>query len=80
MCNDVEHGGISTTNVKNFFKSLNAGWIIGYLKLKGKWKAGFEHIACKLNLTIDKILKMSNTDLSQFRQIIKLTIFMWRFF
>ena len=47
-------------------------WITRYLKLKGKWKAGFEHIARKLNLTIDYILKMSYTDLSQFSQINKI--------
>jgi len=58
LCNDVEHGGISMTNVNNFFKSLKAGWITRYLNLKGKWKAGFEHIAHKLNLTIEHILKM----------------------
>ena len=67
--NDLEHGGIAMTNVNNFFKSLKAGWIIRYLNLKGKWKAGFEHIASKLNLTIGYMLKMSYTDINKFNKI-----------
>ena len=46
-------------NIEQFFMSLRAGWIARTLRSKGKWRAGFEMLATKCNVSFDYLLKMS---------------------
>ena len=59
LTNDVESGGLNMPNIEKFFMSLRAGWIARTLRSKGKWRAGFEMLATKCNVSFDYLLKMS---------------------